>query len=380
MPMIFPSLPDLSETAPPAAVHGWNRAQGSALIDAQDDVSAVMIWLNEFRHSPHTLANYRKEAERFLLWASHWRGKTLSALKREDVHAYDEFMRAPDPNWCGPTRPRAHPEWRPFTRQQGLSASSRQLAHTTLSALFRYLIAAGYLQRNPFALQRRRKPTTVTPPDRFLSQDAIAFLFASLPHATSSAREAAQTERARWILTLLYQSALRLREICQGKMGDFYLLRGNWWLRVCGKGGSLADVPVSDALLAALQRYRRHLGLPAIPAVDESTPLVASLWTSTAPRALSPAGLHKVIKSLLQNAATAAIGAQKPDLAQQYQVASAHWFRHSAASHQLDAGVPLLVVSQNLRHAQLETTRRYLHSEADQRHAHSRQWSDLMPK
>jgi integrase len=47
--------------------------------------------------------------------------------------------------------------------------------------------------------------------------------------------------------------------------------------------------------------------------------------------------------------------------------ASTHWLRHTAASHQLDAGIPLMV-SQNLRHASIQTTRRYLHSEDDARH------------
>ena len=48
--------------------------------------------------------------------------------------------------------------------------------------------------------------------------------------------------------------------------------------------------------------------------------------------------------------------------------ASTHWLRHTAASHQLDAGVPLLVVSQNLRHSTIQTTRKYLHTEDDARH------------
>ncbi|VEB42912.1 site-specific tyrosine recombinase XerC [Chromobacterium violaceum] len=52
--------------------------------------------------------------------------------------------------------------------------------------------------------------------------------------------------------------------------------------------------------------------------------------------------------------------------------ASTHWLRHTAASHQLEAGVPLLLVSQNLRHASIQTTRRYLHSEEDARHEASR--------
>ncbi|MTD33863.1 hypothetical protein [Paludibacterium denitrificans] len=41
--------------------------------------------------------------------------------------------------------------------------------------------------------------------------------------------------------------------------------------------------------------------------------------------------------------------------------------------------MPLLVVSQNLRHAKLETTRRYLHAEDEMRHALSEDWATRRP-
>jgi integrase/recombinase XerC len=49
--------------------------------------------------------------------------------------------------------------------------------------------------------------------------------------------------------------------------------------------------------------------------------------------------------------------------------ASTHWLRHSAASHQADAGTDLRYIQKNLRHASIETTAIYLHAEDDRRHA-----------
>jgi hypothetical protein len=49
--------------------------------------------------------------------------------------------------------------------------------------------------------------------------------------------------------------------------------------------------------------------------------------------------------------------------------ASTHWIRHTAASHQANAGVDLRFVQENLRHASLQTTSIYLHAQDDQRHA-----------
>ncbi|HNY46650.1 MAG TPA: site-specific integrase, partial [Casimicrobium sp.] len=47
---------------------------------------------------------------------------------------------------------------------------------------------------------------------------------------------------------------------------------------------------------------------------------------------------------------------------------STHWLRHTAATHQADAGTDLRFIQKNLRHASLETTALYLHAEDDRRH------------
>ena len=51
--------------------------------------------------------------------------------------------------------------------------------------------------------------------------------------------------------------------------------------------------------------------------------------------------------------------------------ASTHWWRHSAASHQADAGTDIRFIQKNLRHASIETTGIYLHAEEDRRHIHT---------
>jgi integrase/recombinase XerD len=44
------------------------------------------------------------------------------------------------------------------------------------------------------------------------------------------------------------------------------------------------------------------------------------------------------------------------------EAASAHWFRHALASHALDNGAPITLVSQTLGHADLKTTSVYAHA------------------
>ena len=61
--------------------------------------------------------------------------------------------------------------------------------------------------------------------------------------------------------------------------------------------------------------------------------------------------------------------------------ASAHWFRHAHASHAIDNGAPITLVSQTLGHADLKTTSVYAHArpnESSSRYLQSR--SDNSPK
>jgi len=48
------------------------------------------------------------------------------------------------------------------------------------------------------------------------------------------------------------------------------------------------------------------------------------------------------------------------------EAASAHWFRHAHASHALDNGAPITLVSQTLGHADLKTTSVYAHARPDE--------------
>jgi site-specific recombinase XerD len=118
-------------------------------------------------------------------------------------------------------------------------------------------------------------------------------------------------------------------------------------------------VPVPQALLEAVQRYRRFLAV--------SRPLLAKprphVYGKLSP--ISAASLHKIIKATMKAAADDARTDMRLQIAANLEYATTHWLRHSSASHQLEAGLPLLTVSQNLRHAQIETTRRYLHTEDD---------------
>ena len=362
----------LSEVLPEAlpefvfGAAGRNRASGRQQIAAQTDMEAVQLWLAEFVQSPHTLRSYRKEVVRLMIWANHYLSRPLSDLTREDLLAYEAFLLRPAMEWCDPVLPRHGIERRLFTRP--LSAASIRQAMCILSGMFSYLVDAGYLAGNPLALRRRRSASLrKTGVERYLDQPLWAYVLEfieALPQNTL--REQRYYERMRWVFRLLYSLALRVSEAVGATAGDLVLRRGHWWLRVKGKGGVDAEVPVSDQLMQDFARYRQFHGLSAVPEVADRRPLILSI-AGRFDQALTPTSLYLMVKKCFAAAATQ-LAVQQPHAAASLMHASTHWLRHTSATHQADAGNDLRHIQQNLRHASIETTSIYLHVEQDKRH------------
>ncbi|SDC51649.1 tyrosine-type recombinase/integrase [Paraburkholderia lycopersici] len=366
---------------------GTNRAPGRTQIAAAHDLDAVRAWLARVADSKSTFENYRKEAERLMLWAIVQPGKPLSSLTHEDLLAYQRFLADPQPasRWVaggGRKHARGDPRWRPFYGP--LSPTSQRQAMVILNALFSWLVSAGYLAGNPLSLSRQRTRRAQPRITRYLARelwDEVKAWVESLPR--ESVREREHHARARWLLTLLYLGGLRISEVGTNTMGDFFSRRDaagkeRWWLDVLGKGERRRLVPATAELMEELMRYRRERGLPALPSAHERAPLVFPIGQSTKP--LTRAALHAIVKGIFagaagrvrQRGAEAGIageaGGDYEARAAQLERASAHWLRHSAGSHMADGNLDLRLVRDNLGHASLATTSLYLHSDDDRRH------------
>lgn len=351
--------------------HGINRAGSDVTkqIDARNDLDAVQVWLAEFQDSPHTLRNYRKEVERLLLWSILELGKPLSSLQREDIARYQAFLADPQPldRWCGARTSRTNPAWRPF--EGPLSAASRHQALVILNSLFDYLTEAGYLAGNPISLVRSRSRRAANQNaqtiERFLDQDLWQFVLGfvdRLPRETHGQR--ARQERVRYLLSFFYLLGPRISEVATHTMGSFVERRGKWWWHVIGKGSKEAYIPVNQEMLAALERYRTFLGLSPLPAPDEEVPLALNV---SGTRGVTTNMIYRLIKDILHKAAKE-LEAIQPHKADRLRRASAHWLRHTAITHQADAGIELRYLNKSARHSKLETTAIYLHADEDAWH------------
>ncbi|OYT95106.1 MAG: int, tyrosine-based site-specific recombinase, partial [Pseudomonas sp. PGPPP3] len=152
--------------------HGrFRRPRDHCLMQADTDLDAVMAWLRAksrpdlarpaaggvaapaaqvhqdwLASLTHTQRSYRKEAERFMLWAIVHRRKPLSSMTAEDCIEYAGFLADPQPRaqWCGPrARERWSPLWRPF--EGPLSAAARRQALSILKNLYGFLVDQNYL-------------------------------------------------------------------------------------------------------------------------------------------------------------------------------------------------------------------------------------------
>jgi site-specific recombinase XerD len=365
---------------------GMNRATaGRAQIAATNDLDAIRAWLSRFVDTKTTFENYRKEAERLLLWSLTALGKPLSSLTHEDCLRYQHFLADPQPaaTWVaggGRKHARTDTRWRPFYGP--LSPSSQRQATVILNAMFSWLVQAGYLAGNPLSLSRQRTRHAAPRITRYLEPSVwqeVKDFIATMPMETD--REKAHAYRVRWLFTLLYLGGLRIAEVGANTMGQFFVRRdvdGNlrWWLAVQGKGDKQRLVPATREMMMELSRYRQHLGLSALPSPKDDTPLVLPISAassneraeSCAP--LTRAALHAIVKDVFARAAARLrerddAPSARADLLQK---ASAHWLRHSAGSHMADSKVDLRMVRDNLGHASLTTTSIYLHVDDDRRH------------
>jgi len=375
-------LPFRGESNDQEIVKGRNRTGTTGQLAAVDDRSAVLAWLARYADSPATLASYRKEAERLMLWCAVQQGVALSELTHEDLLVYQRFLADPQPaeRWVLPLGPqgksvqkpsRNSPLWRPFAGP--LSAASQRQAQSILNAMFAWLVAAGYLAGNPMALGRRKKRMLAPRISRFLPTvhwEVVKNTIQAMPHTTE--RELRLAVRVRWLFSLLYLGGFRVSEICGTAMGDFFSRSGTdgrarWWLEVTGKGGKTRLVPATEELMVELMAYRQTHDLSALPFEGETTPLILPLIGLLKPMARS--AIHEIVKAVMKDSASSLRqkGPEFEAAAAHIEQASTHWMRHTAGTH-LSEKADLKVVRDNLGHANISTTSIYLHSEDDARH------------
>jgi site-specific recombinase XerD len=357
-------------------------------------------FLYSYRGSSETFKSYRRELERLLQWCWFIQSKSLKDLTRIDFETYLEFCQSPPKHWIGVKHVSRfieesgkripNLEWRPFVagttkkvhhdgkspniKNYSLSQSALQAIFAILSSFYNYLEQEQYTTINPVAQIRQKskflRKKQMQKQIRRLSELQWSYVIET---AELMAKDnPALHERTLFIMNALYGMYLRISELAANErwvpeMGHFFKdFDGNWWFKTVGKGNKERDISVSDAMLEALKRYRKSLGLSALPFPGENIPLIAKTSGKT------PISGTRHIRKIVQACFDQSIERLKKDGfnedAEMLASATVHWLRHTGISEDVKIR-PREHVRDDAGHSSSAITDRYIPPELRARHA-----------
>jgi integrase/recombinase XerD len=218
--------------------------------------------------------------------------------------------------------------------QLELEASSQARILSSLRSFFNYLCLEKLIQENPLELIEMPKIARKLPDVLSISEveDIIESIDLSKPEGT----------RNRAILEMMYSSGLRVSEVTELKLSN--ILISDQLLRVIGKGNKERIIPINDISLKWLNHYIEHMRNHL--RIDKSD--ADYVFLNRRGKHLS----RMMIFTIIRNQAKA-IGLKKN--------VSPHTFRHSFATHLVEAGADLRAVQEMLGHSSITTTEIYTH-------------------
>lgn len=365
------------------------------------DYQQCADYLLSYRGSTATYNAYRREIERFLQWLWFLMDVGLQDVKRSHIEDYIAFCQSPPAGWvadkhhprfCNKDGERTpNPAWRPFVCQIGqiedasapsssassayqLSEKSLQALFSILSSFFQFLLQLQYVQHNP-VVQIRQKSKYITrqqhqAPVRRLSELQWGYVMDTV--RALAEQDPVRHERTLLIISLLYGLYLRISELSASAkwtpcMNDFKQdADGNWWFYTLGKGNKMRDISVSQDVLDALKRYRKSMGLSALPSLSDDGYLVPKL------RGKGPVTSTRQIRALVQFCFDETMSRLKCDgfveEAEQMMAATVHWLRHTGISDDVKHR-PREHVRDDAGHSSGAITDRYIDIERRERHA-----------
>ncbi len=368
-------------------------------IKNSDDFYHAISFLQSYVGSQGTFNSYRREVERLMQWCQNISHLSFSEIKRTDIEEYIKFCQNPPKAWIGIKKsPRfiernlervPNPEWRPFVVT--LKKSSVRLGNkpdidnfelsmgavkelfAILSTFFNYLIQEEHIYMNPIALIRQKSKYLRKQQNQTLIRRLSVTQWEYVIHTAEkmAMSQPDKYERTLFIMTSLYSMYLRISELAanrrwQPKMQDFYRDRdGNWWFKTVGKGNKEREIAVSDVMLNALTRYRKHLGLTSLPTVADTTPLLPKNKGKGA--ITSTTYIRELVQECFDQSILNLEADNLPDEAQSLTEATVHWLRHTGISDDVQHR-PREHVRDDAGHSSSATTDKYIDVELRARH------------
>ncbi len=224
--------------------------------------------------------------------------------------------------------------------QQGLTLRYKPVTvekkTITIKSLFSFAYEVEYISTNPGKFLKIPKIKN-TLAERILDTDSVRLLL-SAPNYQSYHGDWLQ-ERDRLILSLMYSCGLRVSEVINLTWADLKPHRKGGKVTVFGKGGKTRILVVPPKLWQALCGWKKQSCEDYV-------------FVSRRQKKLDRSAVHRLIKKACKQAGID-------------EKTSAHWLRHSHASHALDRGCNVRLLQQSLGHSSVTTTEKYLHVSPD---------------
>lgn len=368
-----------------------------------NDIKIAIKFLKSYKGSQGTFNSYRREIERLIHWCVLITNKSLKKLNREDIENFIHFCQKPPKSWIGKTKPPRflvkdgiripNTKWRPFIvklskieRRKGvdLDKNNFELSHGSLresfailSSFFNYLLQEEYVHINPVAIIRQKskfiRKTQGQPKIRRLSELQWQYVIKTAKNLAELGADV--HERTLFIMSILYSMYLRISELTASErwkpqMNHFHRdSDGNWWFTTVGKGNKERQIAVSDAMLKALKRWRKHLGLSVLPSPADQSPLLPKTKGS------GPIKSTNYIRKIVQYCFDQTIEQLDKDgfseEAESLNEATVHWLRHTGISDDVKIR-PREHVRDDAGHSSSAITDRYIDIELRERHQSAR--------
>jgi integrase/recombinase XerD len=277
------------------------------------------------------LSFYIKKFYEYILLEKNFSNKTVEAYIH-DIKALEDFLK--DKNIETATSEDIQ-LFLIFLSKKDISVRSQARILSGIKSFYRYLLYEGVVSDDPTRLIDAPKIGRHLP--EVLSIPEIDAIFQAIDLSEP------EGHRNKAILEVLYGCGLRVSELVNLQLSQLRFHEDEQYLRVVGKGDKERLVPISKAAQKAIELYLETRN--SLPIKKEAENIV---FLNRRGNKLSREMIFIIVKKLTQLA-----GIKKN--------VSPHTFRHSFATHLVEAGADLRAVQEMLGHESITTTEIYTH-------------------
>lgn len=303
-----------------------------SIVDRISDETMVQAFVryleSERNESKHTVSNYLLDIAQFASFV---------------------FGKADDIDWRSVEKRAA----RSFLASLAAAGAAPTTIRRKLSALrtfYKFLVREGAAEKDPFYTLKGPKLSRELPD--VLSVGEISQIMDYLERSIATALGENEKplvvylkKRNHALFELLYGSGLRISEALGLTQAELYIDDG--YVRVFGKGRKERLCPLGSHAIAAIKKMLTQETI-VWPDAKPTTPDAKKLFKNKLGKCLTPRSAERLMHDTL--VAVGISGEYTP-----------HSFRHSFATHLLDAGADLRAVQELLGHESLSTTQIYTH-------------------